>query len=123
MALRQPSSQDETERGVLGLSDAQLGSVAEDQLATATVRSAPGMAAGAFPLVDLGFDLYLRRIRTLRAPPVQIKARSFLVDEEFQASITSLHPDPNGYILLPHLPPPGWQPDPPPWAVPLAGFL
>jgi len=123
MALRQPSSQDETERGVLGLSDAQLGSVAEDQLATATVRSAPGMAAVAFPLVDLGFDLYLRRIRTLRAHPVQIKARSFLADGEFQASITSLHPDPNGYILLPYVPPPDWQLDPRLWAIPIPEFL
>src|SRR5256885_14289052 len=104
MALRQPSSQDETERGVLGLSDAQLGSVAEDQLATATVRSAPGMAAGAFPPVDLGFDLYLRRIPTVPAHPVQIKARSFRVDEEFQARITSLHPDPHGYHPPPYGP-------------------
>src|SRR3989442_15634797 len=112
MALRQPSSQDETERGVLGLSDAQLGSVAEDQLATATVLSAPGMATAAFPLVDLGFDLYVRRIRTLRAHPVQIKARSFLVDGEFQAGIKSLYPNPDGYTLLPHLPPPNCQIDP-----------
>ena len=123
MALRQPSSQDETERGVLGLSDAQLGSVAEDRLATATVLSAPGIAAVAFPLVDLAFDLYLRRIRTLRAHPVQVKARSFLVDGEFQASITSLHPDPNGYILLPYVPPPDWQLNPRLWAIPIPEFL
>src|SRR6266516_4195847 len=96
MALRQPADEDDTERGVLGLSDAQLGSVAEDQLATGIVLSAPGMATVAFPLVDLGFDLYLRRIRTLRAHPLQVKARSFLEsDGEFQASIMSLHADPN----------------------------
>lgn len=123
MALRQPSSQDDTERGVLGLSDAQLGSVAEDQLATATVLSAPGMATVAFPLVDLGFDLYVRRIRTLRAHPVQVKARSFLIDGEFQASITSLHPDPNGYVLLPYVPLPDWQLDPRLWAIPIPQFL
>jgi hypothetical protein len=124
MALLKPSDRDDTARGVLGLSDAQLGSVAEDQLATATVVSAPGAATVAFPLVDLGFDLYLRRIRTLRAHPVQVKARSFLEpDGEFQASITSLHPDPNGYILVPHVPPPDWQLDPRLWAIPIPEFL
>jgi len=123
MALRQPSRQDDPDRGVLGLSDAQLGSVAEDQLAMATVLNAPGMATVAFPLVDLGFDLYVRRIRTLRAHPVQVKARSFLVDGEFQASITSLHPDPNGYILLPHVPPPDWQLAPRLWAIRIPEFV
>lgn len=124
MALLRPSRPDDTARGILGLSDAQLGSVAEDQLATATVVSAPGAATVAFPLVDLGFDLYLRRILTLRAHPVQVKARSFLEpDGEFQASITSLHPDPNGYILLPYVPPPDWQLHPRLWAIPIPEFL
>jgi len=124
MALRQPAGQDDTERGVLGLSDAQLGSVAEDQLATSTVLSAPGMATVAFPLVDLGFDLYLRRIRTLRAHPLQVKARSFLEsDGEFQASIMSLHADPNGYVLLPYVPPPDWQLHKRLWAIPIPEFL
>jgi len=124
MALLQPSDRDDTSRGVLGLSDAQLGSVAEDQLATATVLSAPGMATVALPLVDLGFDLYLRRIRTLRAHPVQVKARSFLeTDGEFQASITSLATDPNGYILLPYVPPPDWQLHTRLWAIPIPEFL
>ena len=123
MALLQPSDRDDTARGVLGLSDAQLGSVAEDQLATATVVSAPSVATVAFPLVDLGFDLYLRRIRTLRAHPVQVKARSFLEDEEFRASIASLCPDPNGYIVLPYVPPPDWQLHPRLWAIPIPEFL
>ncbi len=124
MALRQPAGEDDTERGVLGLSDAQLGSVAEDQLATGIVLSAPGMATVAFPLVDLGFDLYLRRIRTLRAHPLQVKARSFLEsDGEFQASIMSLHADPNGYVLLPYVPPPDWQLHKRLWAIPIPEFL
>src|ERR1700694_2577435 len=123
MALLQPSDGDETSRGVLGLSDAQLGSVAEDRLATAIAVSAPGGATVAFPLVDLGFDFYLRRIRTLRAHPVQVKARSFLEAGEFQASIASLHPDPNGYILLPYLPPPDWEVDTRLWAIPIPEFL
>src|SRR5713226_4745398 len=123
MTLVQPAGQDDIASGVLGLSDAQLGSVAEDQLATATVLNAPSAATVGFPLVDLGFDLYLRRIRTLRAHPVQVKARSFLVDGEFQASITSLHPDPNGYMLLPYIPPPDWQLRPRLWAIPIPEFL
>ena len=124
MALVQPSDRDDTARGILGLSDAQLGSVAEDQLATAMVLSAPGAATVGLPLVDLGFDLYLRRIRTLRAHPVQVKARSFLEpDGEFQASIMSLHTDPNGYVLLPYLPPPHWQLHPRLWAIHIPEFL
>lgn len=124
MALRQAAGEEDAERGVLGLSDAQLGSVAEDQLATGIVLSAPGMATVAFPLVDLGFDLYLRRIRTLRAHPLQVKARSFLEsDGEFQASIMSLHADPNGYVLLPYVPPPDWQLHKRLWAIPIPEFL
>src|ERR1700736_241974 len=124
MALVQPSDRDDTPGGVLSLSDAQLGSVAEDQLATAMVLSAPGAATVGFPLVDLGFDLYPRRIRTLRAHPVQVKARSFLEpDGEFQASIGSLHPDPNGYIVLPYVAPPEWQLHQRLWAIPIPEFL
>lgn len=123
MALLQPSDGDDTSRGVLGLSDAQLGSVAEDRLATAIAVRAPGAATVAFPLVDLGFDFYVRRIGTLRAHPVQVKARSLLEDGEFHASIASLHPDLNGYILLPYLPPPDWQLDARLWAIPIPEFL
>ena len=124
MALLQPSDWDDIARGVLGLSDAQLGSVAEDQLATAAVVSAPGAATVGFPLVDLGFDLYLRRIRTLRAHPIQVKARSFLEpDGEFQASIMSLYADPKGYVLLPYVPPPDWKLHSHLWAIPIPEFL
>ncbi len=124
MALRRPSDQDDVAPGFPGLSDAQLGSVAEDRLATAILLSEPGTTAVAFPLLDLGFDLYPRRIRTLRAHPVQVKARSFLEpDGEFQAGIASLHADPNGYVLLPYVPPPDWQLHPRLWAIPIPEFL
>src|SRR5712692_10987297 len=106
MALLQPSDPDDA-AGFPGLSDAQLGSVAEDRLATTIQLSAPGTVTVALPLLDLGFDLYPRRIRTLRAHPVQVKARSFLEpDGEFQVSIASLHPDRKGYVLLPYVAPP-----------------
>jgi hypothetical protein len=123
MAMRLSSEPDDSAPGAAGLSDAQLGSVAEDQLATATVLSAPGTATVAFPLLDLGFDLYPRRIRTLRAHPVQVKARSFLIDGEFQASVPSLHQDPNGYLLLPYVPPPDWPLHPRLWAIPIPKFV
>jgi hypothetical protein len=56
MALLQPSDQD-LAAGFPGLSDAQLGSVAEERLATAIPLSAPGTVTVALPLLDLGFDL------------------------------------------------------------------
>ncbi len=124
MALRRSSDQDRVAAGVLGLSDAQLGSVAEDRLATAIQLSSAGTVAVAFPLLDLGFDLYPRRIRTLRAHPVQVKARSFLEpDGEFQASVGSLHADPNGFVILPYVPPPDWQLHPRLWAISIPEFL
>src|SRR5438445_11421245 len=124
MALRQRPGPTDIPTGVPGLSDAQLGTVAEDRLATALELSAPGIVAVALPLLDLGFDLYPRRIRTLRAHPVQVKARSFLEpDGEFQVSVGSLHPDPNGYVLLPYVPPPDWQLHPRLWAISIPEFL
>jgi hypothetical protein len=124
MALLQPSDAHDAAAGFPGLSDAQLGSVAEDRLATAIQLSAAGTVALAFPLLDLGFDLYPRRIRTLRAHPVQVKARSFLKsDSEFQASVGSLHADPNGYVLLPYVAPPEWQLHARLWAIPIPEFV
>jgi hypothetical protein len=123
MALLQPSVPEDAP-GLPGLSDAQLGSVAEDRLSTAIQVSAPGTVAVALPLLDLGFDLYPRRIRTLRAHPVQVKARSFLEpDGEFQVGVGSLHPDPNGYVLLPYVPPPEWQLHERLWAIPIPEFV
>jgi len=123
MALLEPSDPDDA-AGLPGLSDAQLGSVAEDRLATAIQLSAPGTVTVALPLLDLGFDLYPRRIRTLRCHPVQVKARSFLEpDGEFQASVGSLHADPNGYVPMPYVPPPDWQLHARLWAIPIPEFL
>jgi len=124
MALSQPSNPDNAASGSPGLSDAQFGSVAEDRVAMAVLLRDAGVATVAFPLLDLGFDLYPRRIRTLRAHPVQVKARSFLEpDGEFQVTVGSLHPDPNGYVLLPYVPPPEWQLQPHLWAIPIPEFL
>ncbi len=90
----------------------------------AILLSAAGTTTVALPLLDLGFDLYPRRIRSLRVHPVQVKARSFLgPDGEFQASLSSLHADPNGYVVLPFVPPPDWQLHPRLWAIPIPEFL
>ncbi|TMD85157.1 MAG: hypothetical protein E6I78_09105 [Chloroflexi bacterium] len=124
MALLEPTDPQASVTGFPGMSEAQLGTVAEDRLVTAVQVSAPGTAAVALPLLDLGFDLYLRRIKTLRVHPVQVKARSFLErDGEYQASVGSLHPDPNGYVLLPYIPPPDWQLHPRLWVIPIPEFL
>jgi hypothetical protein len=124
MALSRPSDANGIEAGAPGLSDARLGSVAEDRVATRIVLADPGITTIGFPLLDLGFDLYLRRIRTLRVHPLQVKARSFLQpDGEFQAGIGSLHTDPNGYIVLPYVPPPDWQLHEKLWAIPIPEFV
>ncbi|HEY9288266.1 MAG TPA: hypothetical protein VIT43_09620 [Candidatus Dormibacteraeota bacterium] len=107
-----------------GLSEAQFGTVAEERMASAITAQAGGIATVAFPLLDLGFDLYLRRLRTLRVHPVQVKARSFLDgDGQFQVGVASLHLDPNGYVVLPFVPPPDWQLATAFWAIPIPDFV
>jgi hypothetical protein len=124
MAVRRLPVDDVPVPAFPGLSDAQVGSIAEERLATASLIQAPGVASLAFPLVDLGFDFYLRRIRTLRVHPVQVKARSFLdADRLFEASVSSLYPDPDGFVVLPLVPPPGWQLASPLWVIPIPEFL
>lgn len=124
MALVQPSDPDQVAPGFPGLGEAELGAVAEDRLATAIQLQAPGIASVARPLLDLGFDLYLRRIRTLRAHPLQVKARSFLgPDGQFEVGVSSLHLDPAGYVVLPYVPPPDWQLTGKLWAIPIPEFV
>ena len=107
-----------------GLSEAQFGTVAEERLATAITVQAGGNATVAVPLLDLGFDLYLRRVRTLRVHPVQVKARSFLdSDGQFQVGVASLGLDPNGYVVFPFIPPPDWQLTTAFWAMPIPEFV
>ena len=124
MALREPSDTNDVALAFGAISDAQFGSVAEGRLATAICLQAPRTATVAFPLLDLGFDLYLRRAGSLRVHPVQVKARSFLyADGLFQASVGSLHLDPKGYIVLPYVPPPAWQLSSRLWTMPIPEFV
>jgi len=53
MALTRASDEDDVAPGLPGLGDTQLGSVAEDRLATAILFRAAGTAPVAFPLLDL----------------------------------------------------------------------
>lgn len=110
--------------GFPGLTDAQVGALAEERLASAILLDSQGLTAVGLPLLDLGFDLYPRRVRTLRVCPTQVKARSVLeASGEFQVSVASLHPDPNSAVLLPYLPPPDWQLGPALWAMGTPDFL
>ncbi|HYM49281.1 MAG TPA: hypothetical protein VET65_01800 [Candidatus Limnocylindrales bacterium] len=121
MALRDP---DYDQTGFPGLSDAQVGSLAEERLSSAILLASHGLTAVGTPLLDVGFDLYPRRVRTLRTCPAQVKARTFLAPSgEYQVSVASLHPDPNSAVLLPYLPPPDWQLAPRMWAMPAPDFL
>lgn len=107
-----------------GMTEAQFGTVAEERLATAVTVRAGGSATVAFPLLDLGFDLYLRRLRTLRVHPVQVKARSFLdADGQFGVEVASLHLDPSGYVVFPFIPPPDWQLTTAFYAIPIPDFV
>jgi hypothetical protein len=115
---------DETELGFPGFADAQIGAIAEDRLATAILIDSHGLTAIGYPVLDLGFDLYPRRHRSLRVRPTQVKARTFLAsDGQFQVSVASLRPDPNSTVLLPYLPPPTWQLAPRLWAIPTPDFM
>ena len=124
MALRAPFSDEAADPAFPGLSEAQFGTVAEERMASAITVQAGGRATVAFPLLDLGFDLYLRRLRTLRIHPIQVKARSFLdADGQFEVGVASLHLDPNGYVVLPFVPPPDWQLTTAFWAIPIPDFV
>src|ERR671935_3053017 len=124
MALREPSGTNHVARSFGAMSDAQFGAVAEGRLAAAICLQAPRTVTVALPLLDLGFDLYLRRTGSLRVHPIQVKARSFLyADELFQASVGSLHLDPKGYIVLPFVPPPDWQLSSRLWTMPIPEFV
>lgn len=78
-------------------------------MAIAIVLASAGLAAVATPLVDQGFDGYIRRVRSLRVAPYQLKARRTLTpDGSFVAylPIRAVRPDPNGSLVLAFVPSP-----------------
>lgn len=108
------------------LTSSQLGALAEDELAAAILVASRGSAAVALPVVDRGFDSYIRRVGTMQIIPVQAKARRTLrADGGFVATIrsASVRDEPSGYLILGYLPPPELHLYRHIWVIPTHYFL
>ena len=91
------------------LTTAQFGPMAEDLLAVCIEAAGSGSATIARLIVDHGIDLYLRRLRSLLAIPIQVKAFQHLSPDgngNLDLPVTDVSDDPNGYLALVHLPAP-----------------
>lgn len=87
----------------------QVGAIAEDELAIAILVASRGSVSVAVPLVDQGFDGYIRRVGTLRVAPYQLKARrTMTADGSYVAylPIRAIRHDPHGSLVLAFVPPP-----------------
>ncbi len=63
----------------------------------------------ATPLVDQGFDGYIRRVGTLHVAPYQLKARRTLSAAGTYVAylpVRAVREDPHGYLVLAYMPPP-----------------
>ena len=114
MALSKPSDLDPPDRPSWrsGLTPAQLGPMAEDLLAVAFVAGAGGLGSVAWPMLDLGIDLYLRRRRTLLTVPVQVKGFWQLTPDgtaSLDLPVGEVSDHPNAYLAIAHLPEPYTQ--------------
>jgi hypothetical protein len=90
------------------LASAQFGDIAEDLVALTFAAAAAGSGAIAFPFVDRGVDLYLRRLLTLVTAPLQVKAFAH-VEPDGGATLNIPIEDlraANGYWVVVHLPAP-----------------
>jgi hypothetical protein len=91
------------------LSTAQFGPIAEDLLAVSFAAAGGGSATIARPIVDRGFDLYLRRLRSLLTIPIQVKAFQHLGpdgDGRFDLPVTEVTDDPSACLAIVHVPAP-----------------
>ena len=91
------------------LTSAQFGRIAEDLLAVALAAAGSGSATVAWPRVDRGIDLYLRRLRTLLTVPIQVKAYRHVdpdgtITQDIAARDIGTHT--TGYWAMVHVPPP-----------------
>jgi len=87
----------------------QVGAIAEDELAIAILVWSHGSVAVATPLVDQGFDGYIRRVGTLLVAPYQLKARRTLTTAGTYVAylpIRGIREDPHGHVVLAYMPPP-----------------
>ena len=86
----------------------QVGAIAEDELAIAILVASPSVSV-AIPLVDQGFDGYIRRVGTLQVAPYQLKARRTLSAAGTYVAyipVRAIRADPHGYLVLAYLQPP-----------------
>jgi hypothetical protein len=103
-----------------------FGAIAEDTVEISLLHTSRGRTSVARPLVDLGFDGYARRVGTLQVVPYQVKARRNLNPSkvfQYRVPVASIHHDPNAAILFAYFPPPGPQPFPRLFAIPVPYFI
>jgi len=108
------------------LTSSQVGVLAEDELGAAILVASFGSAAIGIPVVDRGFDSYVRRVRTMKVIPIQAKARRTLrADGGFVANIrvASVRDEPSGYLILAYLQPPELHLYRHIWVIPIPYFL
>jgi hypothetical protein len=92
-----------------GITPAQVGPMAEDLLGVAFAAAAGGLGTVAWPMVDRGIDLYLRRRRSLLTIPTQVKAFRQLTPDgagTLDLPVDEVSDHPNAHIAMVHLPPP-----------------
>ena len=83
--------------------------MAEDLLAVTLTAAAGGLGTVAWPLLDRGIDLYLRRRRTLLTLPIQVKAFHALNPDgigSLNLPLDSISEHPGGSMAMVHLPEP-----------------
>ena len=91
------------------LTTAQFGPMAEDLVAVSFEAAGSGTATMARPIVDRGIDLYLRRVRSLLTIPIQVKAFQHLSPDgnrNLDIPVFDIGDDPNGYLVMVHVPAP-----------------
>lgn len=111
MALRHPLDLDPPHRPDWrsGLTTAQTGPMAEDLLGVALAAAGGGLGTVAWPTVDRGIDLYLRRLRSLLTVLIQVKAFRTLTPDGtgvLDLPVDEVIDHPTGHIAMVHIPPP-----------------
>src|SRR5919201_1918826 len=123
MKARESSQRDQLDSGG---GRAIFGLLAEYVMAATIMRGSPGKVAVARPIVDLGFDGYIRRVGTLSIVPYQLKSRRYIrwdgvYFDRFR--VGSLRPDPRAVILFTYVPPPGLSLHQRFFAIPVTEFI
>ena len=91
-------------------SPSALAAVSEDTIGVALMHGSGGLATVARPMVDLGFDLYARRLGTMRIVPIQVKARASLESMQgyqyfnYLLASKDLQRDPSGFLIFTYIP-------------------